>query len=133
MNKKRLKAFYALNDMRRKMRRTEMSVEKRMKEILAPCGEHGCLVGTEDYADDLFYVYAEPRPNKFRRVTGIRYLAREDFLEVRIVLDAKEEAGVFNTDEDGWMSFARANVTDIRFLLDEIIHNLEYSDGYCDE
>ena len=98
-----------------------------IRDVLRPCNGGECLIGTEDYcADDIFYVYAEPKPNVFRRVLAIR-LNKDDEIEVQL-------EGEPNGDmvEGGWTPFDRAFIADIHFLLDEIANNIEYSDGYQD-
>ena len=104
-----------------------------IKEILTPCGTGGCLIGTEDYCSDIYYVYAEPMPNEFRRVMAIRYLRNIDALEVLIDLQEPNEYKKLGTDKEGWMPLSRAMVSDILCLMDEIRCNLEYSNGYQDE
>lgn len=97
-----------------------------IKKLLAPCGEGGCLIGTEDYCDDIFYVRAEPEPNKIQFITEIRCM--DEQLEVRL---ATRKGGELIPGE--WMPFMQAHIEDMIFLLEEISNNLEYSDGYQDE
>lgn len=97
-----------------------------IKGILLPCGESGCLIGTEDYCDDIFYVRAEPEPNKMRFVTRIRYV--DDKLDVQL---AQRNGG--ELIPEGWIPFEQAHIDDVLFLLEEISNNLEYADGYQDE
>lgn len=111
----------------------EANAIRMLKEILTPCGAHGCLVGTDDYADDIFYPWAEPTPGAFRRITAVRYLPGNDALEVRMELQPGEDSMTYVTDEDGWITLSRSGFGDIRFLLNEIRWNIEYSDGYQPE
>ena len=95
-------------------------VKDSLKEILKPCGEHGCIIGTEDYCNDLFYVYAEPKPNDMKRICAVRLNAYTDKLEVKLV------------DSGEWITFGSAHIGDLLFLLQEVQNNIEYSDGYQD-
>lgn len=109
----------------------EVEAVKEIKRILTPCGEGGCLIGSEDYDDGIYYVYAEPKPNRNFRVTAIRYFPEDDTLQVQLdFAEDSELTQIYDTDEDGWMAFGRAHISNMRFLLDEICLNLEYSDGY---
>ena len=89
----------------------EANAIRMLKEILTPCGAHGCLVGTDDYADDIFYPWAEPTPGAFRRITAVRYLPGNDALEdVYVDATSPEEAiekaeAVFNEGHDGWIDW----------------------------
>ena len=109
-------ASNAINAILEKIREREKEAIEEIKRILKPCGKGGCLIGSEDYTDDIFYVYAEPEANQFDRVLAIRYFNNK----LEVLLD--------NTNQ--WMEFSRARVVDFHLLIDEIVLNLEYSDGY---
>lgn len=123
--KERLKdASDRLNYHREKIREATDITTYNITDLLWPCGDNGCPIGTEDYSSDIYYVYAEPHPNEFCRVKAIRN--KDGHLEV--LLAEPNETG-----KDEWMDFNRARVVDIRFLIDEIVFNLEYCDGYQPE
>ena len=125
-------ALYGIDD---RLFELEKEAIQQIKHILMPCGEHGCLIGSEDFCDDIYYVYAEPKPNEFYRITAIRNKEgkAESELEVCIDLPAGGDYSNYGLDEEGWMSFEKAHIADIRFLIEEIRCNLEYSDGYQPE
>ena len=104
-----------------------------IKEILTPCNGGMCLIGSEDYCADLYYLYAEPMPNVFRRVKAIRYLRNIDALEVLLDLQNENEYKELGTDKEGWINFYRVIVSDVGMLLDEVRCNIEYSNGYQDD
>ena len=118
MNEKLNNALELLNNYNNHLWDEEKEVKSAIKNLLLPCGRGGCSIGTEDYADDIFYIYAEPEPNKFDRVMAIRYFMDE----LQVLLD---EGG-------DWIDFEKAHISDYRFLIDEISCNLEYADGYQD-
>lgn len=120
------KALNALNAAKDAVYYAEKNAINTIKELLTPCGEGGCLIGTEDYCDDIFYVYAEPNPNKMQFVTRIRCVNGE--LEVLL---AKRNRGELVSED--WIRFDLAHIADIQFLLEEIMNNIEYSNGYQEE
>lgn len=124
-----------LNGISRRIWEWEAEAIKELKRILTPCGEHGVLIGTEDFDVDIHHLYAEPKPNTFLRVIGLRYLPDNDALEVHLdeVAGDRYMIDSYDTDEDGWIALSRANVPDTRYLLSEVMNNLEYSDGYQPE
>ena len=127
--KERLEEAYdRLNYHRDTMREAMDAFTYFLTDLLWPCGEHGCLIGSEDYCDDIYYLYAEPRPNEFHRVTAIRNKGGR--LEVCLDLSDGGDYSDYKVDENGWMDFNLAHITDLDFLADEVINNLEYSDGY---
>ena len=103
-----------------------------LTDLLWPCGEHGCLIGSEDYCEDLYYVCAEPKPNEFYRVTAVRN--KDGRLQVRLALPVYGDYSSYGfINNDGWMDITKAHIADLYFLADEVINNLEYSDGYQPE
>ena len=66
----------------------------------------GREIEMDEFVEDEFFVYAEPKKNKFSRVTSIR--GRGGVLEVEV-------------EGYGWIPFEEAFITDIHFLLDNII------------
>lgn len=127
MNEKVQFAKKTLSTMAKEMYDAEKRAINVIKDVLRPCNGGECLIGTEDYcADDIFYVYGEPKPSVFRRVLAIR-LNKDDELEVQL-----EGEPIGDMIEGGWTPFGRAFIADIHFLLDEIGSNIEYSDGYQD-
>ena len=91
-----------------------------IKEVLTHLDGKKCQIGSEDYKDDLFYVYAELAPNHFRRVTGIRYRIDgdvHDIIEVEYEIDTGRV----------WKKFEEVNIVDIDLLLEEIGNGLYYT------
>lgn len=127
MNEKVRFAKKTLSDMGKEMYDAERKAINVIKDVLRPCNGGECLIGTEDFADNIFYVYGEPKPSVFRRVLSVRLNKITDELEVQ--LDG-EPIGLM--DNEGWCNFSNAYICDIHFLLDEIASNIEYSDGYQD-
>jgi hypothetical protein len=123
MNEKVSEALDSLRLASNSLLRVREAVVVLIKEVLAPLKGAKCPIGSKDYADDIFYVYAEPNPNQFRRVTGIRYDYINDHIEVEYE----------NNGRTIWETFENAHVEDILFLLDEIKSNIEYCDGYRGE
>lgn len=118
---------------RNALNEVEHMILYHLTDLLYPCGENGCPIGPEDYCDDIYYVYAEPKPNEFYRVTAIRN--KDGRLQVRLDL-SRNTAGDFSDygfDKDGWMDFYVAHIPDLHFLVDEVEINLEYCDGYQPE
>ena len=126
MNEKAQAAKKTLSDMGKEMYNAEKKAINIIREVLRPCNGGECLIGTEDFADDIFYVYAEPKPSVFRRVLSVR-LNKDDEIEVQL-----EGEPIGDMDNEGWCNFSNAYICDIHFLLDEIASNIEYSDGYQD-
>ena len=126
MNEKAQFAMKTLSTMAKEMYDAERKAINVIKDVLRPCNGGECLIGTEDFADDIFYVYAEPKQNVFRRVLSVR-LNKDDEIEVQL-----EGEPIGDMVEGGWTPFDRAFIADIHFLLDEIRNNIEYSDGYQD-
>lgn len=127
MNEKVQFAKKTLSTMAKEMYYAEKKAINVIKDVLRPCNGGECLIGTEDFADDIFYVYGEPKPNVFRRVLSVRLNKITDELEVQL-----EGEPIGDMIEGGWTPFDRAFIVDIHFLLDEIGSNIEYSDGYQD-
>lgn len=122
-------------------RADDMAVEA-IKDVLRPCNGDWCPIGTEDFADDIYYVYAEPIRNVFRRVTAIKYSIPSDTLYVCVEFKDEAEAKMCkaisvngkNWAEGGWViPFKEAFICDIHFLVDEIEANIEYAEGYYAE
>ena len=122
MNEKLEIASITLENLSNDMWQMYKSVEKKLREILAPCGMEGCLVGTEDYADDIYYVYGQPTPNEHLRVTKVRY--NPDTEEIEVLFGVGDYPGA------RWLDLRSAHIDDLQFLVEEIANNLEYSDGY---
>ena len=72
MNEKVKTARLMLDVMSKKMYNVEKDALETIKEILRPCKGQPCLLGTEDYCEDIYYVYGEPNPNEHRRALAIR-------------------------------------------------------------
>ena len=128
MNEKLKNAFAEIDKLSEKLYSADMEAIELIKDILRPCDGQPCPIGTEDFADDIFYAYGEPKPNQFRRVLAIRLNKDTDELEAQL---EGEPIGLMG--EDGWTPFGGAYIGDIRFLIDEISANIEYADGYQDE
>lgn len=128
MNEKVKNAWAEIDKLSEKLYYAEKEAIEVIKDILRPCDGQPCPIGTEDFADDIFYVYGEPKPSQFRRARAIRLDNDTDELEVK--LDGKP---IGNMGEDGWTPFESAYIGDVRFLIDEISANIEYADGYQDE
>ena len=121
MNDKFKNAIVKLNELNDRLWKERKQAKEVLKAILEPCGNSGCLVGTEDYADDIYYLWGEEKPNKFDRVLAVRYNINLDEIEVSV------------ENENEWIDIDTAHIEDLRFLVDEITANLEYSDGYQDD
>lgn len=128
MNEKLKNAWAEIDKLSEKLYSAYGEALELIKDILRPCDGQPCPIGTEDFADDIFYVYGEPKPNQFRRVLAIRLNKDTDGLEVRL-----EGTPIGLMGEDGWTPFGGAYIGDVRFLIDEISANIEYADGYQDE
>lgn len=128
MNEKVKTARLMLDVMSKKMYNVEKEALETIKEILRPCKGEPCLIGSEDFCEDIYYAYGEPKPNEFRRVLAIRLNEETDELEV--LLDGKP---IGDMNEDGWTKWSRAFIGDTQFLLEEMQNNIEYSDGYQDD
>lgn len=124
------------------LKKAEETAVEAIKDVLRPCKGDWCPIGTEDFADDIYYVYAEPIQNVFRRVTAIKYDEDSDALYVCVEFKDEEEAkrfkAVAGSDKDwscGWwyIPFKDAFIADIHFLVDEIEANIEYAEGYYAE
>ena len=119
----------------------EMAVEA-IKDVLRPCNGGWCPIGTEDYAEDIYYVYAEPIENEFRRVKAIKYDVPTDTLYLCVEFEDENEAkrckAVVGSNKDwscgGWIiPFKQAFISDLHFLVDEVEANIEYAEGYYAE
>ena len=128
MNEKVKTARLMLDVMSKKMYNVEKDALEIIKEVLRPCKGQPCLLGTEDYCEDIYYVYGEPKPNEHRRALAIRLNQTTDELEIQ--LDGEPIGGM---DEDGWANFRNAYIGDVQFLLEEMQCNIEFSDGYQDD
>jgi hypothetical protein len=129
MNEKTEAAIAIAHTAQNLMYEAEKNAIKLIKQILAPCKNGGCLIGEEDYCDGIFHLYAEPEPNMFRRVSAIRYDKGKDKLELRIITEENDE----HHAREEWIDFESAHIGDVRFLIDEIMCNIEYADGYQDD
>ena len=127
MNEKVNNAISILDEMSMMMHDAEKKALEAIKDVLRPCKGGACLLGSEDFCDDIFYVYGEPKPNVFRRATAIRLNETTDELE--LLLEG-EPIGYMN--EDGWTELKHAYIGDVQFLVEEVSNNIEYSDGYQD-
>ena len=126
MNDRVRKALATLSEQSAKLYDAKKEALNAIKDILRPCKGGKCLVGTEDYCEDIFYAYGEPKPNVFRKVYAIR-LNSHDELEVQL-----EGEPIGDMDEYGWVNFSQAFIGDVEFLVEEVANNIEYSDGYQD-
>ena len=121
------KAKAILDGMSKRMYDLEVEAIATIKKVLAPMKDGYCPIGSEDFAEDIYYAYGEPEPNVFRRVLGLSYDESTDTLKV--YLDG-EKCGYM--DDDGCVDWSHAYIGDVQFLLEEIICNIEYCDGYQD-
>lgn len=128
MNGKLKNAWAEIDKLSEKLYYAEKEAIEVIKDILRPCDGQPCPIGTEDFADDIYYVYGEPKPNQLRRVLAIRLNKDTDELEVEL-----DGTPIGAMGEDGWTRFESAYIGDVRFLIDEISANIEYADGYQDE
>lgn len=128
MNEKVNKALAALSEQSAKLYDANNEALETIKEVLRPCKGSPCLLGTEDYCEDIYYVYGEPKPNVHRRALAIRLNQINNELEVQ--LDG-EPIGAMG--KDGWTNFRNAFIGDVQFLVEEVSNNIEFSDGYQDD
>lgn len=130
MGKNYTEAVHQLAVARQKMCDAEYAAQAALREILKPCGEHGCTVTALGEACGEFIVLAECSPMELKPVTLVRYW--KDKLEV-FVSEYEQRLGDWYVLPDGeWVDYTSAH-TDTWFLLDVIEGNLEYADGYDDE
>lgn len=117
----------ALSEASRVLDNAEKMAVSAIKDVVKECGDGWCPIGDETSADDIFKVYAEPIPNEFRQVIGLRYDEKTDQLQVLI---KEKEDDTFFYSENGWIPFDHAYVSDIGFLLEELMDDIEFADGY---
>lgn len=109
--------------------------EKTAREVLAnvlkPAGENGVSISPLDFIGGFYVATAEIEPQKFEPILHVRFW------------NGKLEAFIPNYEvcEDGpgwkildggkWVDY-KETCADTWFLLDEVMYNLEYADGYQD-
>lgn len=101
-----------------------------LMEVLAPVGEHGVTVEPLGRIDDGFIVLAEEHPFQFKPITLVRYNKIKYRLEVFVSEWEKENESIDSEGKWIWLEDAH---TDIHFLIDRVIENLEYADYYDEE
>ena len=100
-----------------------------LKKVLRPVGEHVVsITPLDDLYDDEFACLAEEEPFNFKPITLVRYNEETDIVEV-YVSEWEDENKKSVSAEGHWINIDDA-YTDIHFLLDEVIVNLEWADYY---
>lgn len=124
MNAKLKNAIAAIHEMSTKINETEADARKLLMDILEPCGQFGVSVAPCDMLeDDIYYPMVEISPRQFRVITLVRYYKGR--LEVFL---SKEE----DLTEGEWCDYMECE-PDTHLILDQLLYNLEYADGYEEE
>lgn len=100
-----------------------------IKLVLKRAGEHGVSLAPLDYTDGIRVPVAEHEPQQFFPITLIRYWKGK--LQVFISDYRPCEKGWEILPDGQWIDFAAAHA-DLPLILDTIMANLEYADGYDD-
>lgn len=123
-------AISALCDGTKLMHEAELQAKDILIGVLKPIGEHGATVENVGHTEGEFVVLAEQNPCEFKPITLVRYNLIEDKLEVFVSEWEKENEIIDSAGE--WVDFDDAH-TDIHFLLDRVMENLEYADYYDED
>ena len=110
--------------------KAEKDALSTIKLVLIPAGEHGASLAPLDYTDGIHVPVAEVEPQVFKPITLIRYWKGR--LEVFVSdYEQTEDMGWKILPDGKWVLYEDASV-DTWFLLDVLMENIEYSDGYQD-
>ena len=110
--------------------RAEENAQKSLKLVLEDAGEHGVSLAPVDCIEHEYIALAEYEPQTFLPITAIRYWNGK--LEV-FMQDYEPKCGGWEFLPSGsWIEYESAH-PDTHFILDLVIENLEWADGYQDE
>ena len=123
-------AVDALAIRRDTMYKAEQDAIETLKLVLKRAGEHGVGIAPVDCIEHEYIALAEYEPQTFLPITLIRYW--DGKLQVFLQNYEPNSAGWTFTDGGFWTEYENAH-TDTHFILDLVIENLEWADGYQDE
>jgi len=129
MNQNYKLAIDALKIRRSILEKAAEGVLVTIKLVLKRVGEHGVSLAPLDYTDGIRVPVAEHEPQQFFPITRIRYWKGK--LEVFVSNYRPCEKGWEILPSGQWIGFAAAHA-DLPRILDAIMANLEYADGYAD-
>ena len=123
-------AVNALAIRRDTMHKAEQDAIETLKLVLERAGEHGVGIAPVDCIENEYIALAEYEPQTFLPITLIRYWNGK--LEV-FMQDYEPSCGGWTFLSSGsWIEYESAHA-DTHFILDLVIENLEWADGYQDE
>lgn len=129
-NEKVQLAIDALSIRRCVMYVAEQKAIETLKLVLAKAGQHGVPIAPVDCIENEYIALAEYDPQTFLPITAIRCWNGK--LEV-FLQDYEPKCGGWTFLPSGsWMDYKDAH-PDTHFILDLVIENLEWADGYQDE
>lgn len=129
-NNKVRKAMIALGAVRDNLYDAEIRAIEVLKHFLEDAGEHGVPIAPVDCIEHEYIALAEYEPQTFLPITAIRYWNGK--LEV-FMQDYEPKCGGWEFLPSGsWIEYESAH-PDTHFILDLVIENLEWADGYQDE
>lgn len=131
MNEKLQLAVDALRLRQSAFMKAETDAIATLKLVLESAGENGVSVCPLDYVDDVYIPIAETEPFRFKPISLIRYWHGK--LEVFISEHSikSDRVGWYIHSSGYWLPYEYAH-TDTWFMLDQVMQNLEYADGYDD-
>lgn len=109
--------------------------EKTAREVLAnvlkPAGENGVNVSPLDFIGGFYVATAEIEPQKFEPILHVRFWNEKLEAFIPNCEVCEDEPGWKILDGGKWVDY-KETCADTWFLLDEVMCNLEYADGYQD-
>lgn len=129
MNQRCKLAIDALKLRRSILEKAAEGVLVTIKLVLKKAGEHGVSLAPLDYTDGIRVPVAEHEPQQFFPIRLIRYWQGK--LEVFVSNYRPCEKGWEILPSGQWIDYAAAHA-DLPLILDTIMANLEYADGYDD-
>lgn len=129
-NEKVQDAIDKLSSWRDEFYRVEQEAKRMLEWVLSPCGEYGVPIAPVDCIENEYIALAEYDHQTFLPITAIRFWNGK--LEV-FLQDYEPKCGGWAFLPSGyWLDYVDAH-TDTHFILDLVIENLEWADGYQDE
>lgn len=129
-NDKTQVAINALAMRRDAIYKAEQDALETLKLVLNKAGEHGVQIAPVDCIENEYIALSEYQPQTFMPVTIVRYWKGK--LEVFMQDYEPIGAGWTFLPSGSWMDYVEAH-TDTHLLLDLVIANLEWADGYEDD
>lgn len=109
--------------------------EKTAREVLAnilkPAGENGVNVSPLDFIGGFYAATAEIEPQKFEPILHVRFWNEKLEAFIPNYEVCEDGPGWKILDGGKWVDY-QETCADTWFLLDEVMNNLEYADGYQD-